>query len=153
MPAAPGPAGAAVAAARAAASAAAPASSTPTTSAVPRASKRAARSASVDLPAEGGIGGGEDEARAAGERRRAARRAAEGADGPGLGALGHEGARQRPERRHEALGQHDDAGAARDLRRVLGHRARQRARRDREADDVLLRELELAGGDDAHARG
>ena len=106
-----------------------------------------------DLPAERGIRGGEEQARPAGEAHGPARRAAEDAHGPRLGAFGHEGRGQRPERRHQSLGEHDHAGAARDMGRVLGHRGRQRAWRHREADDVLMRELDLARAHDAHARG
>ena len=80
-------------------------------------------------------------------------RAPHGGDGARRTALRHERRRQRAERRHEALGEDQDAGPAGDVLAVGGHHRGERPGGDGQADQVVGAELELAGRGDVHGVG
>ena len=75
--------------------------------------------------------------------------AAEHGDRAGRGALGGERRRQRAERRHQALGDDQHAGAARDPLAVRGEHRGQRLGGDGQHDEIVALEVELGGAQDA----
>ena len=80
-----------------------------------------------ELSAQGAIDRGEHHRAAVLEHLGCVGRAAQGGDRARGAALGHERGGQRAERGHEALGEHEHAGATRDLVALGGHHGGQRA--------------------------
>ena len=98
----------------------------------------------AELAAQVGVGGAEDEGGGAGDRLAGVRGTAEAGDRPGAHPLADVFGRELAQRRDQALGQQQHRGAVADPVGDRADRLRQRARRDREADEVEAGELDLA---------
>ena len=72
-------------------------------------------------------------------------RTSQDGDRTGGAPLGDECRWERAQRRHEALGEHEQAGAAGDVLAVGRQHGGQRSRWDGEADEIVTAQLELAG--------
>ena len=99
------------------------------------------------------VAAGDDQRGAALQGLRRMGRTREAGDRAGAHPLGHERAGKGPERRRQALGDHQHAGAGRNPPAVCGEDRGQRPGRDGEADQVLGGQLELGGPAHVHRVG